>query len=765
MKKAIVIAIIGFLIKFTTALAYDLNVIVHSETTHQKLVGLSVEAIHANHRKICDAIMQPDSTYFLRGLPNDTITISIITETKVIDKIVPCAVDSLLVEIPYDGMTRQLSEVVVEGDMQYIDNKKTTFIPATKVKKISAGGIALLKNIAIPSINVSPIDNSIKTISGEGVATFIDYLPASQNELENLRSMEVLRVEVYDYPKDPRFNGARYVVNFILRKYEYGGYTTLSGNQRFVDEQGAYNLSSKFAYKKMTYDVAIRGAYQDSKHVGGHSITNYEFPDEKVTREENTETGASKVRMLTSTFRAVYQTSKTVISNTIGLSSSRQPDCFRIDRTDFSSSLYTSGQTATNTDARNFSPTWNGTYQFFLPKNYSLVVNPSVSYGDISQEYAYKSGDNLIQNDVDESAWNYGISLTLQKRINQHAISFSLNGSGKNNELEYTGTTPTKVMTKQYNGSAGIDFNLGFNKVWTQGGVKFVYEYTDVNSHKKAELFPKYFVAAGYNFNSKNNISISSEMSNWTIGLSQKSDNMQYQNEIDAIQGNPELDSYLYNSVNLQYQWLPTNKFSMALFTRFERFSDPITYTYQPITNGARPIMLRQYTNDGFLNKLKYGGSAVLRLLNRDLTLSLGLSGESFSSHCAGNHISDNLLSFNSMIQYIRNGFWAQILYNSKSKAISTFSQIEIPQYYRMAMGWGNGDLNISVSVINPFCSSWDSVKTIISEPYYNYVATAYSGSYHRSFQILLSYSFSYGKKVNRTNAPSVSTVSSAILQ
>ena len=79
--------------------------------------------------------------------------------------------------------------------------------------------------------------------------------------MRNIRAEDVKRVEVYDFPSDPRFGGAKHVVNFVMEKYEFGGYTKINGNQYTIYNQGEYNAFTKFAYKRMVYDVGVDFGY------------------------------------------------------------------------------------------------------------------------------------------------------------------------------------------------------------------------------------------------------------------------------------------------------------------------------------------------------------------------------------------------------------------------------------------------------------------------------------------------------------------------
>ena len=68
------------------------------------------------------------------------------------------------------------------------------------------------------------MDNTVTTPSGQSVAIYINYILASAEEMEGISTSDVRRVEYLDFPSDPRFQGNEHVVNFIVQKYESGGY-------------------------------------------------------------------------------------------------------------------------------------------------------------------------------------------------------------------------------------------------------------------------------------------------------------------------------------------------------------------------------------------------------------------------------------------------------------------------------------------------------------------------------------------------------------
>lgn len=110
---------------------------------------------------------------------------------------------------------QELNEVVVEAQLQSTSATVSTYIPTSKQINSSQTATDLLNRMAIPQLSPG-MGNSIKTNTGKDVNIYIDYLPASEQDLTGMRMADVKRVEYYDYPKDPRFHGSAHVINFIF---------------------------------------------------------------------------------------------------------------------------------------------------------------------------------------------------------------------------------------------------------------------------------------------------------------------------------------------------------------------------------------------------------------------------------------------------------------------------------------------------------------------------------------------------------------------
>ena len=91
--------------------------------------------------------------------------------------------------------TQELNEVVVEAQMQRTSPTSATCTPTGKQKNASQNAIDLLRQMAIPQILINPVSEAVTDNAGEEVAIFINHLEASREEMEELRTPDVKKVD------------------------------------------------------------------------------------------------------------------------------------------------------------------------------------------------------------------------------------------------------------------------------------------------------------------------------------------------------------------------------------------------------------------------------------------------------------------------------------------------------------------------------------------------------------------------------------------
>ena len=160
-----------------------------------------------------------------------------------------------------DEQALSLGAVTVEGDNARLYADKSVYVPTAKQKNAAQTAQDLINRMAIPQLG---IDGDIKTVTGQPVDIFIDFMPASQGEMAGMRMDDVKRVEYYDYPSDPRFLNKAHVINFIMQKYEYGGYVKGIYYDNFITSR-QLNGYAKVQYKNMTFDWAGGAFYMNDR--------------------------------------------------------------------------------------------------------------------------------------------------------------------------------------------------------------------------------------------------------------------------------------------------------------------------------------------------------------------------------------------------------------------------------------------------------------------------------------------------------------------
>ena len=85
---------------------------------------------------------------------------------------------------------------------------------------------------------------------------------------------------------------------------------------------------------------------------------------------------------------------------------------------------------------------------------------------------------------------------------------------------------------------------------------------------------------------------------------------------------------------------------------------------------------------------------------------------------------------------------------------------------YQLKFGWRNNNWNVSVSAVNIFRKNWVDQTSSLTSRYFDQYNTVYNSSSHQFVNITASYTFGFGKKVQRGNeVQTVTSSGSAIMK
>lgn len=657
--------------------------------------------------------------------------------------------------------TQELKEVVVEAQMQRTSATSSTFIPNKKQKSSAQNAVDLLQQLAIPQITINLVDNAVTTLSGQNVAIYINYLPASSQEIEGLLTADVRRVEYLDFPTDPRFNGSEHVVNFIMQRYEYGGYTKLTLNENFlVGLSNRASVYSKFSYKSMVYDLYAGTSNHDNKHVGTSYIGKYTLDDQngvaqEITRSEIFDKARFKYNQYPVTFRAVYDSDKIQISNTIGFTFDQSHIAETKGKLSFTPGVYADYSYTRNEPYTTRLVSWQGGYYFILPRNYQLNINPSANYSHTNYNYTYSStlsGDDVIENISRENAWQIRGSTSLYKILSQKQNIYLRAGGGINrNDVAYLGSNPYDNRFSDSYAGATIGYNFS-NRPWNvNADVALQWERNKINSTTVSDVYPVINVSAAYSPSNHHSLRAFFHLGANYPGASEKTPNILQINELMYQTGNPDLKLSRQVNFNLQYNWMPRNSFSASFYAQYFGENNLYVPIYTSYQNGR--ALLKSFITDGKYYRTSLGMSFNYKLLNNKIQLAAQPS-ITFYKLTGYYDISKNPFAVNASATYYLNNFYFQASYQTPMRTIqgNRAAYYKDRDFYQLLAGWSKSGWNIRLTAINLFRSDWLGATQIINAPLYSETKLQGGNYYHRRLNLSVTYTFNYGKKVQQGN-------------
>ena len=528
-----------------------------------------------------------------------------------------------------EGAT-ELGEVVVESQAVIQKVDRQILLPSKEQMQASSDGVSLLQNLQIPRIVISPIDNSVKTLSDESVQLRINGVEASTADVKAINPKDIIRIEYHDQP-GVRYNGAAAVVDYIVKHRDTGGSLMLAGtNGLTLPGIGNYYLAGKVHFGKSSlqavatyapYDIYWTRTNNETYHFSTGKIENNEVGEPtryktypvNVSLNYNWTNGDKNMLNIRLRDNMAY----TPYGPSDRDSRLFQPtDSFEIHDHDKSSSQ---------------SPSLDIYYQHNLPHKQHLYFDVVGTYinthsdrrflqtplrgpasTDTTDVISRVRGDkwSLIGEAIYEKEWE-NIMLTVGARHNQQWV--------KNT---YSGNTDATVNMTTGETYAFAEMRHRVDKFSYVVGIGAMHTLINQAGQKQSTWIARPQLTMSYDFGKGWFWKYKGYVSGYQPSLSQLSDITQQIDKYQMRRGNPNLRSVMYVSNEMELSW-QSKHVNLNLWANYSYDHKPIMEeTFEEIIDGS-PYAIRMYDNQRGYHKLNVSPSVQVKLLDNKLMFNV----------------------------------------------------------------------------------------------------------------------------------------------
>ena len=528
-----------------------------------------------------------------------------------------------------EGAT-ELGEVVVESQAVIQKVDRQILLPSKEQMQASSDGVSLLQNLQIPRIVISPIDNSVKTLSDESVQLRINGIEASTADVKAINPKDIIRVEYHDQP-GVRYNGAAAVVDYIVKHRDTGGSLMLAGtNGLTLPGIGNYYLAGKVHFGKSSLQAVATYAPYDIYWTRTNNET-YHFSTGKIENNEVGEPTRYKTYPVNVSLNYNWTNGdKNMLNIRLRDNMAYTP----YGASDRDSRLYQptdSFEIHDHDKSSSQSPSLDIYYQHNLPHKQHLYFDVVGTYinthsdrrflqtplrgsasTDTTDVISRVRGDkwSLIGEAIYEKEWE-NIMLTVGARHNQQWV--------KNTYLGSTEATVNMTTAETY---AFAEMRHRVDKFSYVVGIGVMHTLIDQAGQKQSTWIARPQLTMSYDFGKGWFWKYKGYVSGYQPSLSQLSDITQQIDKYQMRRGNPNLKSVMYVSNEMELSW-QSKHVNLNLWANYSYDHMPIMEeTFEEIIDGSA-YAIRTYDNQRGYHKLNVSPSLQVKLLDNRLMFNV----------------------------------------------------------------------------------------------------------------------------------------------
>lgn len=657
-----------------------------------------------------------------------------------------------------------LGEVEVTASNINMKGDHVTYMPTKKQVNGANNGVMLLFNMMIPQLKVSPMENSVATSDQTSLGIFIDERQADANELSRLRPKDIVRVEYYDIPTGVFARaGIDRALNIVTKKYTSGGYVDVRTNTQVTYLQGNYSVQASLDKGNVNMLVMAGSNVAKNDNTGSTTKNDYMF-DTPFTKYMYYDFNETKNLSDYGLLRATVRGKRSYFLAQAMLAWNETPDNTDIRSVSYSDNFYPAAKSFTSSYSNGLTPSLLLSHQIRFNKKDMLNWNLSYSYSRNKNRSRYEEGDfaPIINNAKDRyhslmAGLNY-----LHAFGNGGQLNFELANFLNNSNSVYSGTSPSQqemltnefLLISSYTHRFGKKFSL-----MLRFGI-------DVNTYKVngMETVTKLYTRPGLNANYKidgtSSLTLTAYAGSFTPSLSLMNEAEQRVSEYEIKRGNPNLLAGKPITSVLSYSkyW---NKFSLAAYAMYNGTID--NYVNLFTIEGSN--MVNTHINGGNFHSYVVGVNGVLRLLSNSLQLRVSptFSHVALTGTYKNRH---SQLGFYSELYYSTGAFSFSGYYSSPQTYLNS-----TPWYYKekcnygASASWNYRGLFVQVGCRNIFNGKRYHAGNYFDFGAYNIHGNTVSRALSANVYVNLSYSFDFGREVQRQNVNVDTSSKSGILK